>query len=199
MLSIRNYLAAFFFIANLKARGGLSRWEERGKGGEKIFRMLVTGVFGALHGGVKQGLEVGRRLRVGLAGGPGGKALVAGGEVGAGFDFVADGVVREDGQGVPDAGGDVDSQAGSRAEEMAAGDRSIVMEDEEGDPTFEHQEGFGLGGIKVPVGGDVSAAEHDVQKAMGIVGKCRMEVVIHPPPRRLARLIKNALEQFGSD
>lgn len=97
-------------------------------------------------------------------------------------------------QRVPNAGLNIDAKR-IASQDVDVGYLPGVVEREERQFAVQHDESFGLRGIAVPMRSDVSSPDHHVQKPMRIVFHARVEVVIRPQSRRLAR----ALDEGGDE
>lgn len=97
--------------------------------------------------------------------------------------FEADGPLRARQNCVPDSGRNVDAPNMSvcrlPAQPVAGSHSASLIEENYFGLAFENEKGLWLRRIGVPVGADVGIAQKNIQEPVRIVGRTRMEIVIH--------------------
>ena len=129
---------------------------------------------------------------------PRGKVLVSRRRVRAGLDLKADNMVGQYGDGVPDAGLNVDAKR-IAAQGVGAGDLPCVIEGEKCQLALQHQERLRLRRVAVPMRGDVRTLDHHIEESMGVVLHAGVEIVVGPQARRLARALNQREEEGRVD
>ena len=84
-----------------------------------------------------------------------------------------------------------------RAERIPRRNQPTIIEQNRFRHAFEHQEGLRFRRSGVPVRPNVSPAQQDIQEPVWIVGRSRMEIVIHAASGRGRGHAGNRLEQPG--
>ena len=107
-------------------------------------------------------------------------------------------MIGQDGDGVPDAGLNIDANC-IAAQDEGAVDLSGVVECEKCQLALEHQERLGLWRIAVPMGSDVGALYHHIEESTGVLFDAGVEIVICPQAGRLARTLNEGEKKRGVD
>ena len=93
------------------------------------------------------------------------------------------------------AGGDVDAAQPLLTEDMARYDRAGVVEQEDRDLAFQHEERLALRRLRVAVGCAVGPAHQGVQEAVRVREIARVKVVVGAPARRGPSAREGAIDE----
>lgn len=76
---------------------------------------------------------------------------------------------------------------------------AFVVEQEDGGSALQDQKRLAFRRIQMAMRLNIGPAQHDVQKAMRVVARAGMEVVVHTPAGRRGRPFSDLIEEFAVD